>query len=757
MQIFLRRSLFRAMFRHLRHERPQLQYRMHRLLKISIAFLAFLAVASLSLAGAAPSEKRLALVIGNASYKAKTLATPVNDAALIAQTLQAAGFDVIGARDLDEDLLRQTFRDFIDNVRKAGPNAVAAVYFAGYGIQLDGENYLIPIDADVTEASDMPLRAVRLSEQTQALAALHLKTTFMILDAARASPFALSGQPPASGLAWVEPETNMLIAFNAAPGTVSPDDGNGYGPYAKALAEMIREGGLTPAKLFDRVRLRVNELTKGTQVPWDTSEIETKFMFFERGPGAPPRADSPERTAGMRSQPMRSLGPQDAYMVALLRDTFDAYADFLADYWHDPLTKRVRALLAARREAITWGRTYEANVPNAYWSYLERFPRGPHVADARRLLTRLGAAIALPSQFKRMEYDVPPPLPDEQEYVERTALVLNDPAFAFEPLQPSPVYFLEPPPPPELLALAPPAAPSGAHILPTPMFGSLPVYVSVPADVVAPPNPFVFNNAHETLITNTISDAPTKPDRQAVSSLILPPGTAGSTNNPADGPGLPPLVGPTPRVIDSVNPPPPIVKPVASEQIKTPPSPPLPEVFLTSPLLTDDKIPPNRVTEPPALATDNEPQIPVATTLTPPPISIPPHTPRTAMLSPNGRIPLPIPRPVTLELSSTGLPLRNPLAAIPSPGKTDRVPLPIPRPVTFAPPSNRNQPKPITRAASMSSPTAVNQAGQPPAPPLNRSAPSTHLAHPPKVVLGVSAPQPQKELCPLVNGRRDCN
>ena len=90
----------------------------------------------------------------------------------------------------------------------------------------------------------------------------------------------------------------MLIAFNAAPGTVSPDNGNGYGPYAKALSEMIREGGRTPADLFDRVRLRVNELTKGAQVPWDTSDIEAQFMFFERGPGAPSRADSPERLTG---------------------------------------------------------------------------------------------------------------------------------------------------------------------------------------------------------------------------------------------------------------------------------------------------------------------------------------------------------------------------------------------------------------------------------------------------------------------------
>jgi uncharacterized caspase-like protein len=689
-----------------------MQGRMHRLLKILLAFLAFLAVVSLAPAGAAPSEKRLALVIGNASYKTKTLATPVNDAALIAQTLHAAGFDVIGARDLDEDLLRQTFRDFIDSVGKAGPDAVAAVYFAGYGLQLEGENYLVPIDANITEASDVPLRAVRLSEQMHALAALHSKAIFMILDVARASPFFLSGQRPAGGLAWVEPETNMLIAFNAAPGTVSPEVGDGYGPYAKALAEMIREGGLTPANVFDRVRLRVNELTKGAQVPWDASKIETQFMFFERGPGAPSRADSPERTAWMRSKPMRGLGAHDAYMVALMRDTFDAYTDFLADYWRDPMTKRIRALLAARREAITWRRTYQANVSDAYWSYLERYPRGPHVADARRLLTHLGAATAPPSKFARWEYDVPPPLPDELEYIERTVLVLDDPAFALELPQPSPVYFLEPPPP-EFPALAPPAAPSGAYILPAPMFVSLPVYVGVPADV----------------------------DGQAVSSSVSPLGTAGNTNNLADSPRLPPSVAPKAMLINSRSPPPPAVKPVVSEEVKAPPSPPLPTVSLTSPWPTDNKTPAIQGIEPPALTTDNEPL----------------RTRRTAMSRATGSIPLPTPRPITLAPPPTGMPQQTPHDAMLSPQTTDSIPLPPPRPPTFAPPPTRNRPKPIAHAASTSSPIEAERAAQPLSTLLNRLGPSTQSARPPKVAVGASPPKPQRKPCPVLDGRQICS
>ena len=93
------------------------------------------------------AEKRIALVIGEAAYKEHPLATAANDAGLIAQTLQAAGFDVTGARDLDEDGLRRALRDFLDKAGASGPETVAFVYFAGLGLQLEGENYLIPVDA----------------------------------------------------------------------------------------------------------------------------------------------------------------------------------------------------------------------------------------------------------------------------------------------------------------------------------------------------------------------------------------------------------------------------------------------------------------------------------------------------------------------------------------------------------------------------------------------------------------------------------
>src|SRR5215471_2922956 len=196
------------------------------------------------------SEKRIALVVGNAAYQAEALPTAANDAGLIAQTLQAAGFDVVGARDLDQDSLRRSFRDFLEKATNSGPDTVAFIYFAGYGLQLEGENYLVPIDARIARDTDVAADAVRLSDYLRPLAALNPKAIIIVLDAARPNPFAQSGAPLAGGLALIDPEPNVLVAYNAAPGTVATEGAGPYGAYARALAEMMREGGLPLSDLF---------------------------------------------------------------------------------------------------------------------------------------------------------------------------------------------------------------------------------------------------------------------------------------------------------------------------------------------------------------------------------------------------------------------------------------------------------------------------------------------------------------------------
>jgi uncharacterized caspase-like protein len=527
--------------------------RIHRLI-VGLLVLVPLAVSVASTV--AHAEKRIALVIGNAGYQAGALNTPANDAGLIAQTLQASGFDVVGARDLDQDSLRRALRDFLDKADGAGPDTVAVVYLGGYGLQLEGENYFVPIDAKIARDADVAAEAVRISDYTRPLVALKLKASIVILDAARANPFARSGAPLASGLALVEPESGLLIAFNAAPGTVAPEGQGPYGPYAQALAEMMREGGLPLAQVFERVRLRVNDITKGAEVTWHASHVEAPFLFFERSADAPPPPVPPEQTAAIRAQPIRELGAQQAYALALERDTFEGYGEFVDAYPDDPMANRVRVIIAARREAITWRRTRSIDTPPAYWSYLRRYPDGPHATDAHRRLAYLAAAFEPPPTFAMVDYDVPPPPPEEIVYIRRPVLVFDDPFFAFAP--PPPVVFLAPPPPEfvVLVAAAPPP-PIGLFLLPIPVYRPVPVWVSPPVYVAPPPsNNVIYNNVHNTVVVNNVTNTVTVTDRSGQTTTVAPPappaqppaqgaaaqGTPAPQPVAAVGPALPPSV-----------------------------------------------------------------------------------------------------------------------------------------------------------------------------------------------------------------------
>ncbi|WP_043159917.1 caspase domain-containing protein [Bradyrhizobium sp. Ai1a-2] len=505
-------------------------------------------VSSIALpAQAQEQEKRVALVIGNGAYASGALPTAANDAGLVAQTLQAAGFDVVGARDLDGETLRKSFREFVQKVQEAGPNTVAFVYLAGYGVQLTGENYFVPVDAKIARDIDVPVESLRLSDYMRQLSALPVKANIIVLDGARANSFAKEGQPLAGGLALVEPDAKMLVAFNAAPGTIAPEGQPPYGPYAQALAEMIRAGGLPLPELFDRVRLRVSDMTKGAQIPWNAQKIDTPFMFFERQQDAPPT----QVDASVRDKPIRDFDAKDAYAAALERDTLQGYEDFLQAFPNDPLAKRVRAIVAARREAITWGRTYRTDSPDAYWSYLHRYPRGPHVADARRRLMILSAALEPPPSFAPIDYDVPPPPPDELMYVDdRPVLYFDDPVYAFAPPPPPPVFFL-PPPPPDFVVLPPPPPPVALFVLPVPLFVPIPVYVRPPIYVAPPPNNIVFANIHNRTVINEVINNP-NPTPAQLGAL----GTKfnGGGVRPAIAPSLPPaaaqranLVQPSPQ------------------------------------------------------------------------------------------------------------------------------------------------------------------------------------------------------------------
>ena len=364
-----------------------------------LVFIALLAPLMVIQSSAQTPERRFAFVIGNTEYQAGQLPTAANDAGLLAETLRGAGFDVTGARDLDQETLRRSIRDFLGKVSAAGPEAVTFVYLAGYGLQFEGDNYFVPIDATISRDEDIPIEAFRISDLTRPLAGLRGTVNIVVVDAGRQHPFAPAGLPLASGLALVEPDPGMLVAFNATPGSIAPIENGPYGAFGESLAEMIATGGLSLDDVFARVRLRVNEKSSGVAVPWYASNISRPFLFTERIANAPPPPQALAPTE-LQTRAIRDFsGDQEAFAAALARDTLSGYEEFLAVYRDSPLALRVRAIVAVRREAITWRRTVSFNTREAYWSYLRRYPEGAHVADAQRRLARLAAAFDPPLAF----------------------------------------------------------------------------------------------------------------------------------------------------------------------------------------------------------------------------------------------------------------------------------------------------------------------------------------------------------------------
>ena len=294
---------------------------------------------------------------------------------------------------------------------------------------------------------------------------------------------------------------------------------------------MIGTGGLGLDDLFARLRLRVNEKTNGVAVPWYASKITQPFLFMERTPDAPPPPQVAS-TMELQSRPIRQFsGDQEAYIAALERDTIAGYQDFIAAYPDSPHVRRVRALVAVRREAILWRRVLSINTREAYWSYLQSYPQGGHVADCERRLARLAADYDPPPAFVPMEFaDIPPPPPDEVVYLTQPQIVFDDPVFVSPP--PVPEFFC-PPPLPEFVVMPPPPPPIGVFFLPVPvvpLFDGPRPWVRPPDFVVAPPPPVIqqININNTTIINTTINNTTIINERAGGGVRLMSPALPGA-------------------------------------------------------------------------------------------------------------------------------------------------------------------------------------------------------------------------------------
>ena len=233
-------------------------------------------------ANAQETERRVALVIGNAGYRhVDRLANPGNDATLIADTLRKSGFALVGGgvqRDLDKPEFDRLVHDFGQQLQGAD---VALFYYAGHGMQVQGSNWLLPTDANPTRVQDLDFQLVNADLVLKQMDGAGTRLNIVLLDACRNNPFAgLGTRGGAGGLAQMRAPEGTLISFATQPGNVAVDGSGTDGPYALALAEAIRQPGLDIFRLFNQVGLKVKRDTQGSQQPWvSSSPIDGEFSF----------------------------------------------------------------------------------------------------------------------------------------------------------------------------------------------------------------------------------------------------------------------------------------------------------------------------------------------------------------------------------------------------------------------------------------------------------------------------------------------
>jgi len=332
-------------------------------------------------------EQRVALVIGNSNYRnAPQLANPDNDAQSMAQFLNSAGFEVISATDLGQNDMLRVVQDFSAKVSARGPNTVAMVYYAGHGVQLAGENYLVPVDAKVSNQTELVNDSVRLVDVMSTLETIPSRMRIVILDACRNNPFP-NVNDAGRGLAIVDAPNGSIVGYSTAPGAEALDGNGGHSPYTQAFLNVAREPNVPIEQLFKRVRLQVNQTTSGAQIPWESSSLTSDFTFFGDTAVAANRAPVNAPVVQMASNlPSRSTRQAYDYVVSEGRPEY--YQEFIQMYPHDPLCDHIRWLLSNLLLTQAWHQAVLANSPIGYQSFYSKYGNTPYAQMALKLETQ---------------------------------------------------------------------------------------------------------------------------------------------------------------------------------------------------------------------------------------------------------------------------------------------------------------------------------------------------------------------------------
>ncbi len=227
---------------------------------------------------------RFALVIGNSQYQqVEYLVNPINDAQAMSRKLRELGFKVTELHDQSKNQMKATLRQFSEQLNS---ESVALFFYAGHGIQYEGKNYLIPIDADISKSYEIEYQAIDLNMILSALNEAEPILNIVMLDACRDNPFerqirgiSRSTNLRGSGLASIQNSRGTILSYATEPGNVATDGVGSHSPYTSAMLKYLGMPGLSVQDMLNQVGLAVMNATQGNQKPWFSSSPVPKFCL----------------------------------------------------------------------------------------------------------------------------------------------------------------------------------------------------------------------------------------------------------------------------------------------------------------------------------------------------------------------------------------------------------------------------------------------------------------------------------------------
>ena len=245
--------------------------------QITICVLVCILAGVVSPSTTSGKETRIALVIGNSAYNYSPLQNPVNDANDIAAALKKCNFRVMKVINANRKTMLKKIRSFGYNLRKYD---VGLFYYAGHGIQVSGENYLVPIGAKVNTEDEVIDEGVLVSSVFRKMINAENRLNIIILDACRDNPFKSNFRSTSRGLARMDAPTGSILAYATAPGSVALDGKDRNGLYTSKLLKYIMTPATEIGQLFKQVRIEVMNESKNKQVPWESSSLVSDFFFI---------------------------------------------------------------------------------------------------------------------------------------------------------------------------------------------------------------------------------------------------------------------------------------------------------------------------------------------------------------------------------------------------------------------------------------------------------------------------------------------